>query len=205
MENIEILKKFERLPIERRVEILRKYQEEIASKETLSLQLLIDYLATNCVLADYNTSASRGQILQFYYGVFFEDNSFDIGYAFNSVDEACYLYSEKCNYIKKNKIEGKTQYSDQFLSPLYPAGTKEEDCCWYHGYTFKRFSPEDKAFVLPLSKMVVPRMVVKEGTITFISDETLLSIYQNTSAFLNSNSGFYQDAIVPMAKTLRKK
>lgn len=205
MKNDEILKKFERLPIDRRADILKKYQEEIASKETLSLQSLIDYLAINCVLADRTYTYLYGHLLEYCYGVFFRDNSFDIGHASRLRDDSPYLYSEKYGYIQGNKIKGKIQYSDRFLSPTYPSGTSEKECCWYHGYTFKSSKPEDKAFVLPLSKMVVPKMLNKNGWITYISEETLFSIYQNTNAFLNSNSSFYQDAIVPMTKTLRRK
>ena len=203
MKNDEILKTIERLPIDRRADILKKYQKEIASKETLSLQSLIDYLAINCVLADRTYTYPHGHLLEYCYGVFFRDNSFDIGHASRLQGDYPYLYSEK--YIQENKIKGKIQYDDMFLSPIYPPGTSEKECCWYHGYTFKSSNPEDKAFVLPLSKMVVPSMLNLKGGITYIFEETVLSIYQNTNAFLNSNSSFYQDAIVPMTKTLRRK
>ena len=203
MQDLEILEKFEKLPISRRAAILRKYQEEIACKEDLSLQTLIDYLALNCVLANDKLPANWGKLLEYYYGVFFKNNEFDLGYELNhtteSFDQYDYAYLHNIsNEYKKEEVKAE----DKYLSPLYPWDA-EGDFCWRKGYTYND-NPDDIAFVLPLSKIVVPSMISKERGLIYVSDNTMQSIYERTNEFLGTHPSFYQDAIAPLVKTYQK-
>ena len=206
MQDIEILEKFEKLPIERRAAILRKYQEEIASKEDLSLQTLIDYLALNCVLANRTLPATWGSLLTYYYGVFYENNRFDIAFEHKRVAGAPYEVSDAFlhNVTINNKEKGEELFfADYCLSPLY-SYHDDDNFCWRNGYTYKPDNPDDIAVVLPLSKLVVPSMISSHHDLIYISNDTFQSVYERTNEFLANNTNFYQEVLSPLVKTLKK-